>query len=114
MLEEGVKYIRGLGKNVKLENNDLISKLAKTEQNIEKYRKKIIHLSTEVKYLRVNWLTVTSETNQLNMPTNYAVGNDLWKDFHEFTQQLWGIDTNLQALTSLVETVELHAVENAG
>ena len=45
------------------------------------------------------------------MPTNYAVGNDLWKDFHEFTQQLQGIATNLQALTSYVETVELHAVE---
>ena len=81
MLEEGVKYIRGLVKNVKLENNDLISKLAKTEQNVEKYYKNIIHLTIEVKDLWVDLQTVTSETNQFNISTNAAVGNDLQKDF---------------------------------
>ena len=43
---------------------------------------------TEVKDLRVELHTVTSEINQLNISTNAAVGNDLKKDVHEFTQQL--------------------------
>ena len=50
------------------------------------------------------------EKNQLNISTNTAVGNDLRKNVHEFTQQFRGISKNLQVLT--LETVELHAVEN--
>ena len=44
--------------------------------------------------------------------TYAVVGNDLRKDVHDFTQQLRGIATNIYALTSCVETVGLHAVEN--
>ena len=48
LLEEGAKYTQDSVKDLKLENNALISRLAKIEQNVEKYRKKIIHLTTEV------------------------------------------------------------------
>ena len=68
-------------------------------------------MTTEVKYLQIEIQTVTSKKNLLNISTNTSVGNNLRKDVHYFTQQLQGIATNIQALTSHVETVELHAVE---
>ena len=61
----------------------------------------------------VDLKTVALETNNLKNSTSAAVGNDLRKDVNDFNQNLRGIATNLQALTSRVETVELHAVKNA-
>ena len=59
--EEGAKYTQDTVKDLKLENNALISKLEKTQQNAEKYREKIIHLTTAVKDLWVELQTVTSK-----------------------------------------------------
>ena len=63
--------------------------------------------------MQVEILTAASETTNINTSTSAAVGNYLWKDAHEFTHQLQGIAKNIHALTSRVETVEIHAVENA-
>ena len=53
-----------------------------------------------------------SGTTHLKTSTIVAFGNNLQKGVREFTQQLRGIATNIHALTSCAETVELHAVEN--
>jgi chromosome segregation ATPase len=114
-LEEGTISTQDSVQDLKLESDDLASKLAKAERNVEKCRDEIIRLRTEAKDLRVELQTLASETAQVKTSTNAAIGfdfNTMQTDVREFTQQVRVIATNLHALTGRVKTVELHAVEN--
>jgi hypothetical protein len=64
-LDEGTIYIQDSVQDLKLENDDLASKLAKAERNAEKCRYEIIRLRTKAKDLRVELQTVASETAQI-------------------------------------------------
>jgi uncharacterized protein (DUF3084 family) len=115
MLEEGTHSIQDSVQDLKTNNDELVSKLAKAERNVEKCRDDIMRLRNEAKDFRVDLQTVSSETAQLKTSTNVATGIELKtmrKDVCEFTQQVRVIATNLHALSGRVETVELDAVEN--
>ena len=112
-MEEATKYNHDSVKDLKIDNIYLVSKLAETDQNVEKCQEKSIRLTTEFKDLRVDLQTVALETNQLKTSTSAAVGNDLQNYVHYFTQQLRGLASNIQSSTSRVETVELHLIEHA-
>jgi archaellum component FlaC len=115
MLEEGTISIQDSVQYLKTENDELASKLAKSERNVEKCRDEITRLRNEAKDFRVDLQTFSSETAQLKTSTNVAVGielNTMRKDVPEFTQHVRVIATNLHPLSGRVETVELRAVEN--
>jgi predicted nucleic acid-binding Zn-ribbon protein len=72
MLEEGTISTQDSVQDLKTENDDLASKLAKAERNVEKCRDEIMRLRNEAKEFRVDLQTVESETAQLKTSTNVA------------------------------------------
>jgi hypothetical protein len=89
MLEEGKISIQDSVQDLKTEKDDLASKLAKAERNVEKCRDEIMRLMNEAKDFRVDLQTVPSETAQLKTSTNVAAGIELdtmQRDVREFTQ----------------------------
>jgi hypothetical protein len=91
MLEEGTISIQDSVQDLKTENDELASKLAKAERNVEKCRDEIMRLRNEAKDFRVDLQTVSLETAQLKTSTNVAAGielNTMRSDVHEFTQQV--------------------------